>query len=545
MSRACNGALVLLSLLCAAAIFSVLPFATQDGPSHLTLGNFLTLDRDAHPLLFQHYRTNDSWNPNSAVYVLIAIMLKAFSPAVTESLVQLLCVLGVVASAWFALRQVSADSDRTWLALLVFPFALSRLLFFGTYNFCFSVAGFLLVVGSFLRLQKRATLGRVLAAVAALYFAFFAHGAGFVASGVAVAALVLAQVVGALRLGEHWAAIVRAQRLNLLVLVSPVPLVLLALGGNPNAPIAYGISLDRRVLDLALLAVLRVHEGAGKEAATLLLNPILFGGVAALAISLWLRRRHLSRTQERGDAIGALAVCVAMLLLALTFPDTFGGGWIHFQRMALFPYLGAVLCLAYCPIPKPVQVGLASIGAIVTVVLLTDAVTGQREISRQMGPRADVDRIVGSHCSVLPLVLSLKPLDDKDRPLNIGYNPYVHVATPLEFARDRVSLYNYQARTDLYPVRFRENHDTQDLIFHWRPMRQDAGIQTVDIKRFEESSGMLVDYVLQWGPLSAAAPGLRAQVLQAEQGAERVYESRDGRVALFRRPTHGRSLCAG
>ncbi len=545
MSRACNGAIVLLSFLCAAAIFSALPFATQDGPSHLTLGNFLTLDREAHPLLFQHYRTNDTLNPNSAVYVLIAILLKAFSPAVTESLVQVLCTLGVVASAWFALRQVSIESDRTWLTLLVFPFALSRLLFFGTYNFCLSVAGFLLVIGSFLWLQKRATPWRALAVAAALYFAFFAHGAGFVASGLAVAALVLTQAVGALRAGEAWSAIVRAQRLNLLVLAAPLPLVVLSLGGNGNAPIAYGVSLDRRLLDLALLAVLRIHSGPGKELATLLLNPVLFGGAAALALSVWLRRGHLSRPQQRGDALGALAVFVAMLMLALTFPNTFGGGWIHFQRMALFPFLGAVLCLAYCPIPKPVQAALASIGAIVTVALLTDAVMGQREIARQMRPLADVERIVGSHCSVLPLVLSLKPLDENDRPLSVGYNAYVHVATPLEFARDRVALYNYQARTDLYPVRFQERHDPQELMFHWRPMRQDPGIETVDIERFEESSGMLVDYILQWGPLGAATPELRAQVLQAEQGAERVYESQDGRVALFRRPTHGRSLCAG
>ena len=304
MRRAANIVIVLLSVACAAAIFVAGPFATQDGPVHLTFGHFLGLDRDAHPLLFQHYRTNDSLNPNSAVYFLIAILLRAFSPSVTESLVQVLCTLGVVASAWFALRQVSSESDKTWLTLLAFPVALSRLLFFGTYNFCFSVAGVLLVIGTFLRLQTRVTVWRALAAVAALYFAFFAHGAGFVAAGLAGAALAAAQVVASLRAGESLGAIVRAQRVNLLVLVSPLPLVLLALGGSEDGGVAYGIALTNRLLNLAFLDSLRVHAGPGKWLATLLLNPVLVGGVAALAISVWLRRGELSGTRQRDGPSG-------------------------------------------------------------------------------------------------------------------------------------------------------------------------------------------------------------------------------------------------
>jgi hypothetical protein len=543
--RACYGAIVLLGLICVAAIASVLPFATQDGPVHVTFGNLLALDREAHPLLFEHYRTNDALNPNSTVYILVAALLKVFSPAVAESLVQVLGTLGVVASAWFALRQVSVQKDATWLTLLVFPLALSRLFFFGTYNFCFSVAAFLLALGSFLRLEARVTLWRALTVVAALYFAFFAHGAGFVAAGLAVAALALTQAVRALRAGVPWRTVARVQGINLLVLASPLPLVVLSLGGNADAPIAYAMALDRRLVDLALLDPLRVHPGLGKELATFLLNPLLFGGVAALAIHLWRGRRQPSPPDQGSGAAGALAVFAAMLTLALTFPDTFGGGWIHFQRMALFPFLGGLFCLAYYPFSTRAQAAIASVATIVTVVLLADAVTAQREIARQSRPLADVNRIVGSHCSVLPLVLSLKPLDERDRPIDIAYDPFLHVGTRLEYSGDRVSLFNYQARTPLYPVRFQERHDTQDLIFHWRPMQRSVGIRTVDIERFEASSGMPVDYILQWGPLSAAAPELRLQVVQAEQGAERVYESPDRRVTLFRRRTAGRSRCAG
>jgi hypothetical protein len=536
-------ATVVFGLLIPVAIFSVLPFATQDGPAHVTFGNFLALDSDTHPLLFQHYRLNDTLNPNAAVYVLIRALVQASSPAVAESVVQVLCTLGVVASAWFALRQVSAASDATWLTLMAFPLSLSRLFFFGTYNFCLSVAGFLLVVGSFLRLQKRVTFWRAVTVVAALYFAFFAHAGGFVAAGLAVAALAFTQALGSLLGRKDWRLTLRAQRTNLLVLASPLPLIVLALRSSRGSPVAYGIPLSDRLRDLALLEALRVHSGPGKELATLLLNPILFGGAAALGVSLWLSRRHLSHDQ-RMDSVGALALFGSTVLLALTFPDNLGGGWIHFQRMALFPYFGALFCLAYCPIPKKVRVVIASVAVVVTAALLTDAVSAQREIARQMRPLAEVNRIVGSHCSVLPLVLSLKPLDDQERPVGVGYNPYLHVGTRLEFSRDRVSLFNYQARTELYPVRFQERHDTQELIFHWPARRRALGIRTVDIERFETSSGMSVDYILRWGPLSAAEPELRNEVLKAERDADLVYESTDGRVALFRRSARVRSQCA-
>ena len=238
-----------------------------------------------------------------------------------------------------------------------------------------------------------------------------------------------------------------------------------------------------------------------------------------------------------------LGVFVAMLVLALTFPDRLGGGWLHFERMALFPYFGAALCLACCPIPKPVQAVLASFAVMATLALLGDTVTLQWEIAHQMGPLADVNRLIGAHCSVLPIVLSSKPLDKDGRSLVMSYNPYFQVASRLELTDDRVALFNYQARSDVYPVLFQAGHDTQDLIFHWVPMQESTAIRTIDIERFEASSGMPVDYILQWGPLSAAAPELRQHVLRTEQGAERVYEAPDGRVALFRRATGRRSRC--
>lgn len=543
VNRICNVAIVLLALLCIAAIFSIAPFATQDGPAHLTFGNFLGLEKTANPLLFEHYRANDTLNPNNAVYVLVAMLRRLFSPAITESIVQVLCSLGVVASGWFALRQVSAGAPATWLTLLVFPLALSRLFFFGTYNFCLSVAGFLLVIGAFLRLQRQSTLWSALLVGAMFYLAFFAHAAGFVAAGLALGVVVLAQIVEARRAGAPFGTILRAQRLNVLVLLLPLPLVAVALASSGGAPLDYGVSLDRRLLDIGLLEALRVHDGFGKDLATLLLTPLLFGGAGALAWAVWARRGALAAGQARSGAIGALAVFGAMMLLALVFPDTLGGGWIHFQRMALFPYFGAVLCLAYCPVTPRVQAAIAAVAAGVTVVLLGDAVTVQREIARQLRPLNDVDRLVGQHCSVVPVVLSLKPLDDRDRPTGVGYNPFLHVGTKLELTRDRVSLFNYQARTDLYPVRFQEGHDTQALIFNWPPMQRGLGIKTLDLDRFEASSGMAVDYILQWGPLDAASPELRAQVLRAANGAERVYASKDGRVALFRRHSSAPSHC--
>jgi hypothetical protein len=537
-----GSAIVAMGLLFTAAIFSAFPFVTSDGPVHIAFSNFLRLDPREYPLLSQHYQAGERLHPNGAVYALIPLLLNAFSPEVTESLLQLLCTVGVVAAAWFALRQISPESGRTWLALMIFPFTLHRLFFLGAYNFCLSMAGFFLVIGSFLRLQKHAAPRRAAIAAASICFTFLAHGGGFVAALMAISTLILVQLVAARAAGESWRAIFRAQRLNLAVLASPVPLVLVTFWMKGSTPSAYGIGLQERLLMLARMEVIRVHAGPGEELATLL-GPILFGGVAILGLRVWHERHHPRRSEEKRTAIEALALFVAMTVLALVFPDNFGGGWIHFHRLVLFPYIGAVFCLASCPIPKRMQIVLASAAIAVTLGLLNDAVQAQRIIRRDMQPLAEIDTLIGSHCSVLPLVLSAKPLDDSNHAVSMRYEPYAQLATRLELRRDRVSLYNYQARLETFPVQFRPGHNTQELIFHWVPLQVSSRITTIDIERFEKASGTPVDYVLQWGPLSAAPPELQQQILQAESGYRLVYESSNGQVTLFKRKTHSASQC--
>ena len=78
-------AMVMLGLVYTAAVLYVLPFATNDGPVHMSFGRMLGAMPDAGALQAQHYQRNGALSPNLAVYWLIALLLKAVGPELAES----------------------------------------------------------------------------------------------------------------------------------------------------------------------------------------------------------------------------------------------------------------------------------------------------------------------------------------------------------------------------------------------------------------------------------------------------------------------------
>jgi hypothetical protein len=144
---------------------------------------------------------------------------------------------------------------------------------------------------------------------------------------------------------------------------------------------------------------------------------------------------------------------------------------------------------------------------------------------------------------VLPIVVEKKPWDQTGTPVWIDYQPYFHVASRLELTGDRVVLFNYLARLEVYPVRFRPIFEPQAQVFHWPPRWEKTVISTIDIDGFEASSGVKVDYILRWGFFNEAPEALRQQAEKATSQFKAVYKSPDGSATLFHRRSGGNSFC--
>lgn len=530
-------AMLLLSALYAAAVLYVLPFATNDGPVHMSFAHLLGGGPDSGVLQAQHYRRNSALHPNLAVYGLAVLLLKGMRPELAEALVQLACLLGPVAGTALVLSQF--QRRQQWVALFAFPLALHQLFFMGLYNYCLSVTGFLVSIAALMWMQKRPGAACAVAPIAALYVTYFSHAAGFLAAMVAVGVLTALSFAAAWReAGAGPAAAVRRHARHAAVLMSPLPLALLAMGGALGAAgneVAFGAPLDQRLRGFAFLAPLNLHHTPMDRYLVPLLAAAILGSVGILALLAVRSALAPARFPGNGRARAALLLFAALLALALAFPDTMGGGWTHYRRMQMFPYFAGLLCMACLRLGRRARNALAALAIAVSLALIAGGTWRQQRIKQQLAPMLEVERLVGRHCTVLPLLLDDGGAWASGMALPPKYRPFFHAATRLELHGDRVALFNYLARLQVYPVQFKPGQDTQALLFHWLPQQEETAVARVDIAGYERASGQAVDYILQWGALASAPAPLRAEVLRALAGYAPVYTAPGGAVRLYRR----------
>lgn len=509
------------------------PLATNDGPIHLSFADFLA-HSERQPALAALYEANPGFHPNSLIYYLLRLMLAWMAPGAAEAMLQIGYLLGSAAAVWFVCREL--DRQRGGLmAVFGFPLLLNQMFFLGLYNYAYSTVGFLVFLGCLLRLRRSPAWLPAIAALLALALTFLAHAAGFVAALVAQAVLVAPRMAAMPRPHRRIGDLLRARRYELALLAGSAVMLGIALFNSRKAEIVFGPTIIARLRDIVTLTPLYLGHAPGNGAVAVLLGLVLAAGPALLAWSLW-RRRGIVPDLQAAPGLTILMVWAAMLVLALLFPDTMGGGWTHFRRMLLFPVYLSLLCYVCVPLPRRMQLGLALGGSAAGLLLLAFMGLKQYEIKQESMELAEISHRVGAHCSVLPLVTELVPhaASGKARPMT--YAPFYQFASYLQLDKDRPVLFNFLARLDVYPVRFHSSMDAQQLLYHWAPAQQDSEVTRVDIPRFEQATGIHVDYVLQWGEFNEAGADLRAQFGAALSGASLVYRSSRYPVRLWKRP---------
>lgn len=519
------GALVAI----ASAVLLLGPILTNDGPVHVAFAHLMAGD-PAAALQSAVYRPGDRRLTNAFGDLLMSGLMTVVSPALAESILQVLCLVAPVAAGAFCLAAI--DRRNTWLAVLLLPLSLNEMFFLGLYNFCLSMAAFLVAVGLHLRLGGRYRFGGSIAIVAVLLAAFALHPAGFVAAWVCLAAMtagaVVSRRIAGVSLGE--AFVERASVWIALGLAAAVVVLL----GDPvgDDTVLYGRSPTRRLVYFVSASSLASTEWQ------LILTIALM--LLLLAITVAAVRGRLASapwtvfTEER--ALGLFAGFLASIVLMLVFPDSIGGGWTHFRRFVLFPYPLVVANLALLPHTRRWIVGGAAGAMVAFLGLAGDDFRHQANAREQIGAAADaIDRAIGAHCTVLPIVLDRGPVDADGREVDLKYQPYFQVFSRLETRDDRVVLFNYLARLDVYPIRYAANADPHETLFGWRRHQQETRIETVDVDAWERASDLHVDYVLVLGHLDGRSEALRSGIAKAIAGSTPILTDDDGRITLYRR----------
>lgn len=534
--------LTLLILAAAVALLLVhSPFATNDGPVHVAFAHLIASHGDPQaPLQGATYLLDLRPTPNLISYFILVPLMKFASPQAAESLLQLLCIMGPVLAGWVVIGLL--DPRNEFLALALFPLSLNQMFFLGLYNYSLSIAAFFIAIALYLRLEDRPSARRAAALAASLLLAFFCHAAGFIMAVVGIASLAGTKAAFGLARGESPGLAAWRQRHVLISLLAPLPAGLLFASATAGTPTDFGSSLASRIEQFGDLYALAVSPGISRYVALGLRTALAFGAFWALA-RLLASGRGGSRPPGFERSVAILAAAASAFLVMLFIPDTLGGGWTHFRRMVVFPYIWVVLLLASMPIPRVAGIASLALATLASGAALASAVRVQRVVERQMAPIAEVDRRIGAHCTVAPLILETHPVDASHEPIALTFNPYFQAASRLELKHDRVVLFNFLARLDVYPVRFRPEAEPQEHLFGWRPYQHRTAPEEIDIGNYERISGMRVDYLLVWGKPDYPVPLLMRQIDAETYRSRLVYQSPDGWVSLYRRPWKAGDRC--
>jgi hypothetical protein len=517
------------------------PFATNDGPVHLAFSHaILTSHQPDYPLQHQIYTIGMKLNPNLVVYLLMATLMRSFSPGVVESLVQILCLSGPILAAYFAISRI--NPKNAWLSIFVLPISLNQMFFLGLYNHCISTAAFFVAIGTYFWMRKSPSLLRAIAVSGSLMLAFVCHASGFIMSVAGIGTLAGTAFFLRWRRERRIVPALIEQRYALGAMLAPFPPAGWFLSSGAKSVAVYGVPLGSRLSQFSRLHELAADYPLQDRFVAAAVSGLLLVGFFVVSGRL-IRNRAGVSPQRRDQALGTIAGTAVAMAIMLAFPDNMGGGWTHFRRFEIYPYFWMILVLAFDSFSAIFAGAFLATGTSAGLFLLTSAVLRQDMIRKQMAPLATVDRIIGNHCTVLPIILESRPVGIYKQREWMLYEPFYESASRLELTGDRVVLFNYLARLDAYPVHFRPSAEPQSLIFHWKPQESEIWIEKVDIPEFEKASGISVDYILLWGSFKSARPGMRDQVQNALSDFGVIYKSPDGLVMLYKRQGGGKDLC--
>ncbi len=524
----------LITLIIGIVLFRSL-FVTNDGPVHLAFSHLLATDFSG-VLQGQVYQFDATAISNLFTDLLMAPIERLASAQVAEATAQFLCLTLPAWGALFALRQI--DRTNAWLSLVVYSQSVSQTLFLGLYNFCLSTSLFFFAIGFWLRFSRTGHRGDAIAVGVSLVLSYLTHVGGFIMAWAAIATLTGTRAVWAIWQNRSL-RLDGTTRLSVYALATPLPLLAVLIHGQGHNPIAYGVRLKLRLVQFALLHPLAANPHT-EIMARLVSATLLAGGLCCFwSLVHW----KGPMTGRKMNLVLSAAVFTVVLGIMCAFPDVAGGGWTHFLRFMIYPYFAIVLALACLTYGRREALAASAAAVFAFTGLFASAITAQQVTQRELQPLAEVDRAIGTHCTVLPVILRDRPRDERQQPMEMNYSPYFQKSSALELHDDRVVLFNFLARLDVYPVRFRPGIEPQEEIFHWQPGEMNPSIQTLDIAAFEARAGLPVDYVLIWGDPADASAGLRTALNSALGGAALIFRAPNGLLTLYRRAPAVKGPC--
>ena len=305
-----------------APVWMVARFPTQDGPQHAY--NALILQSYGAPesaAFRDYFLISRRPVPNWITHLILAGLMTAVSPATADKIVVSGYVIAFFLAGLYVVRAL--DRSTRWPLLVLLPLAYNIFLFFGFYNFDYSLAVLMLTIGYWLR-HAEALRGRRIAILALLVtLLYFCHIVAFGIAAIVIGLGVVQATVGVAATGP-------------LLLAT----LLVAVAGMLKPFVGWKIALPLLVIGLVAVAVVAMRrrtielQGIVRRLLSAAL-PLLALAPAAVLSVLFVTGEKAARKGEApykrflrlidwagafhsADRLVSLAVVVLLLLVAAT-----------------------------------------------------------------------------------------------------------------------------------------------------------------------------------------------------------------------------------
>lgn len=429
------------------------------------------------------------WNIVPPPNLLPQLTLGALVPAVGSLWAERLILLGYIillsiAAGW-AIRQ--AHPSAMLLGFLVLPLTFNLPFLWGFLNFSYSIAGFIFVAGLLMRWDGQLNSGRMMMLASAMVLVFFTHLVGYLEAGLLAGCILAAACI----LNDRpLMALTRAA-----IALSPAAiLTLLFLLLTRSEPMSVAFDLTAKLTALKNLVSLTTGIATYDQLERV--------PCVATAFALWIMVliaavRGRSSWIRRPAPLGLAVFVLLSSVVALFAPDGMGsGGTLGSIRYALFPVLGAILWLAYQPLPSRVLLAGATVAVLSASSLATIRYDELRAIEVALQDLRALEPSILRNSTVVQANIRQVKFGSLARPSSLAAE-----TGRLAAARDAFDLSNVDWSVPFGLLQFRK--ETNPYTHLVRPGKGFFLIESApppfDFQRFERRTGMRADYVVVFG----------------------------------------------
>ena len=521
---------VILTTLLLWPVWSNTYFLTLDGPCHLYNASLL-LDfwRGTHTgFLSKYYQLNHHIDPNWFSHIILACLMRCFSPQMSEKIFITFYILGFL---FFSRRLILyINSENRLLVFLPFLFVYTHVFQMGFYNFSFSLVWMMAWLYFFLRYKDSLSSYYFIPIGAAIILiTYLAHPIGYM---LAVAITVFILFIETASRYRSLQQTLRDSSRNILVpALCILPSFLLMISfilSRPSSATSSGFG-SFSVLSNDMMHLSGITNVIHTEDLPAKLTFFLF----AIMILISLLIKILSRRFCRYDAL--LIMAVLLTTFYLRAPNSIGGVGTVFERYQILPFIILPFWFASISFPK----WLAAIGGlfaiVLTIWLMCVRIPVHKQCSEAVAEYMSVGKYIKDESCVLPLNYSRSGNTITGASITDRIWMFFHASDYLGTKKNLIMMGNYEANTGFFPILWQQDinifaHLSKDEDIEGSPPK-------IDIARYEANTNTKIDYVilLCLDSPSLSHPNTVALFAQLNKNYLKIFTSEYGRAILYRR----------